>query len=253
MIKIKKGQSPKILSKTGKTKMKELCSLYNKSIITSIAFDPNFDKSIYRHFTVLKKIKERQHEKCAYCESKFLHIFRGDIEHFRPKAGYQQDLSSTLTRPGYYWLAYEWKNLFFVCHACNEEYKKNFFPLYDTTKRATNHKKKITKENPLLIDPEREDPEKFINYREEVAYSVNGTDKGITTIKVLGLNVRNNLMEYRKEKLENIKILYNCLLALNHNDPIIKIIKLKLKNATLDSSEYANMLRCYFRDNGIFV
>ncbi len=84
-----------------------------------------------------------QHDKCAFCESKVSAIAYGDVEHFRPKAGYQQSHDDDLQRPGYYWLAYEWSNLFFSCSICNQQGKRNVFPLANPRRRATCHRDDI--------------------------------------------------------------------------------------------------------------
>jgi len=57
------------------------------------------------------------HGKCAYCESKITAIYNGDIEHFRPKGKIQ---TANPSRPGYFWLASEWKNLLLACPFCNQ-------------------------------------------------------------------------------------------------------------------------------------
>src|SRR6266478_5588143 len=46
------------------------------------------------------------HEKCAFCESPLLATGFGDFEHYRPKATVNEDAK----HPGYFWLAYDWKN-----------------------------------------------------------------------------------------------------------------------------------------------
>jgi hypothetical protein len=53
---------------------------------------------------------------------------------FRPKGGWVQNDGDALTQPGYYWLAYEWSNLLISCQLCNQEFKKNRFPLLNPTR-----------------------------------------------------------------------------------------------------------------------
>ena len=60
---------------------------------------------------------------CAFCESKVRHIAHGDVEHFRPKAGYEQ--GHRFNRNGYFWEAYRWENLYYSCQTCNQVYKGN--------------------------------------------------------------------------------------------------------------------------------
>ena len=78
------------------------------------------------------------------------HIAYGDVEHYRPKAGYRQDAEDPLGRPGYYWLAYEWSNLLFCCQICNQRFKRNLFPLVDPARRAETHHDDLSSEQPLF-------------------------------------------------------------------------------------------------------
>jgi uncharacterized protein (TIGR02646 family) len=155
-----------------------------------------------------------QHGKCCFCEAKILHVSYGDIEHYRPKAGYQQGSSESLQKPGYYWLAYAWDNLLLSCTLCNQQYKRNLFPLLHPDKRALNHHDNITAEEPLLINPSVTDPKGYIGFREEIPYAINGNDKGETTITVLGLD-RDNLNEARRTKLAEIAVLFDLIMLAN--------------------------------------
>src|SRR5207248_2896103 len=84
-------------------------------------------------------------------ESFFAHTGYGDVEHFRPKGGYKQRETDELKRPGYYWLAYAWDNLFCSCQLCNQRFKRNLFPLRDGRRRARSHTHKLDKEQPLPL------------------------------------------------------------------------------------------------------
>ncbi|MGL4551126.1 MAG: hypothetical protein ACRC33_08060 [Gemmataceae bacterium] len=138
-----------------------------------------------------------QHGKCAFCESNVDHIAYGDVEHYRPKAGYVQRPGGPLKRPGYFWLAYEWENLLFSCQLCNQRFKQNHFPLRNNRRRIRSHRSSVASEEPIFIDPAAEDPERHISFRDEVAHPVNGRARGRATIDALGLN-RDRLREYRK-------------------------------------------------------
>ena len=112
----------------------------------------------YAHATVKEALRTAQHDKCAFCESKVSHVSPGDVEHFRPKAGYRQLRRGPLQRPGYYWLAYAWENLLFVCELCNQREKGSWFPLEKGSKRARSPKHRLANERALFVDPSREDP-----------------------------------------------------------------------------------------------
>ena len=71
-------------------------------------------------------LRNKFNNKCAYCE-KNLSDIPTDAEHWRPKrriTGVQTD-----EHPGYFWLAYSWRNLLPACSMCNfYDGKKNQFP-----------------------------------------------------------------------------------------------------------------------------
>ncbi len=125
MIRIKKPQKvPLILKNKGKKEKLKMCDAYENEGKR----DFDFDRKIYGGKTVKEALIKAQHDKCFLCESKITHIDYGDVEHFRPKKAFQQNAKENLTFPGYYWLAYDWKNLFLVCKICNQRHKKNLFP-----------------------------------------------------------------------------------------------------------------------------
>src|SRR5262249_35649587 len=69
--------------------------------------------------------------RCAYCEGDVKATSFGDAEHWRPKGAVTEDgapvrAESGEEHPGYFWLAYEWRNLLPACQECNSgeaEYK----------------------------------------------------------------------------------------------------------------------------------
>ena len=126
--------------------------------------DFNFSSSIYGAKSVKNALIQAQHDKCCFCESKISHISYGDVEHFRPKGGWIQDSGDNLTQPGYYWLAYDWSNLFLSCQICNQRHKKNLFPLQDPLKRAQSHHADIDDEDPLFINPTDDNPEELYRF-----------------------------------------------------------------------------------------
>lgn len=193
MIRVREpADPPEVLRTTGTRSRGGMSAAYSRDPRSYEEGRKSFelDSGIYAHATVKQALREAQHDKCAFCESKFAHISYGDVEHFRPKAGWRQEEGEPLTRPGYYWLAYEWANLFLSCTPCNQRFKRNLFPLQTPTRRARSHKDDVTAEAPLLLDPAVDDPEAFISFREEVPYAVEGNARGEATIRILGLQRR---------------------------------------------------------------
>jgi uncharacterized protein (TIGR02646 family) len=233
---VKPKKAPAILTTKGRAKLDEHKAAYEGGN-SSFAFDAK----IYGHKTVKEALIKAQHDKCFLCESKITHISHGDVEHFRPKAAYRQRASDKLEKPGYYWLAYEWSNLFLACQICNQVFKKNLFPLSNPTARATSHKKRIGRENPLFIDPSVDDPEEFISFRCEVPFPLNNHLKAKATIEGLGLK-RPKLNERRLEHYERLKMLYQIAYKL---PPIKESGEARelLDRAVQDAAEYASMAR----------
>lgn len=164
----------------------------------------DFKSALYAATSVKNALRKAQHDKCAFCESKVTHISYGDVEHFRPKGGYKQENGDELGRPGYYWLAYVWANLFLSCQLCNQRFKKNLFPLRNPADRARSHHDDIKNEKPLFIDPAAIDPTDHIGFRSEYVYAIDDSELGRTTIKLLKLN-REELVEQRREHLSSIR------------------------------------------------
>ncbi|QDU18311.1 HNH endonuclease family protein [Urbifossiella limnaea] len=148
-----------------------------------------FDRDIFAHPTVRTALRAAQHEKCAFCEWR---ISPGntysDVEHYRPKSGFKQRRGDPLTRPGYYWLAYDWDNLFLCCQLCNRAFKRNLFPIDAKGVRARSHFKSVGAEQPLLLHPCQDDPAKHLTFNGAVAVAVNQSVRGTVTIDVVGLN-----------------------------------------------------------------
>ncbi|MFN3847824.1 MAG: hypothetical protein ACK4NY_00275 [Spirosomataceae bacterium] len=201
----------------------------------------DFDSKTYGNKSVKNLLIKIQHKKCCFCERYRPYARECDVEHFRPKGGYQIDEDSPLTQPGYYWLAYDFGNLFYSCKTCNQAYKKNFFPLLDENKRAKNHNDDLDLEECLLIHPEFDDPQNHITFVEEIAKPINDSIKGKTTIKYLGLN-DSELLKERFEYLRPLKIVAE--LARNQHQKAID----HFKEITKPKSMFSMLVRCNFPD-----
>jgi hypothetical protein len=182
-------------------------------------------------------------------------IAYGDVEHFRPKAGYRQGPNDPLARPGYYWLAYEWSNLLFCCQLCNQRFKGNHFPLMDATQRAKSHHDDIKNEQPLFIHPAMEDPSDFLEFDEQYLCAIDDNVRGQATIEALGLN-RDKLVEKRGDALKKLKLLIKFRDHISSQiieksvpelvDQLTEIDE-HLSDCTSDSGEYAAMVRAVLR------
>ena len=141
--------------------------------------------------------------KCAYCESKVLHVSSGDVEHYAPKSKVKDDPD----HPGYYWLAYDLRNLLPSCEKCNRAGgKMNQFPVVKFL-TAQAHDEFFGNKKPLLLNPYFDaDLQKDLAFtppdleRDMFFGTVVGlTERGKETIRICNLN-REKLVEMRRDR-----------------------------------------------------
>jgi uncharacterized protein (TIGR02646 family) len=112
-----------------------------------------------RRWTALREaFEEAPFEKCWYTECKSPGA-DNDIDHFRPKGRVREDQA----HPGYYWLAFDWKNMRLSCQRANRPRiargarvaggKSTHFPILATGVRARAPGDDIALEHPALLDP----------------------------------------------------------------------------------------------------
>jgi hypothetical protein len=124
-----------------------------------------FDSGFYSGHGIKEALMTSHFGKCAFCEGKVRALAHGDVEHFRPKAGYDQ--GHRFNYDGYFWRAYDWTNLYFSCQICNQVNKDNHFPvLLDTEQkeRRQSYDRYDRPEQPVLVDPGAEDPRACIRF-----------------------------------------------------------------------------------------
>jgi hypothetical protein len=161
------------------------------------------------------------HGKCAYCEAKIvLDQHGGDVEHYRPKGRVTDENDNLIEiddgqggkqpHPGYYWLAYDWRNLLPSCIACNRPNKSghqrvgkwNRFPVIG---RHALTQAEIAHEKPLLLNPlvADDDPAQHLELDHETGRIIGKTDRGRMTEKILNLN-REGLPEARRLQYDSV-------------------------------------------------
>lgn len=209
---LKSATSPEVLVDKGVPATTENCRLYltNPTDYDTGKSTFKIEPSIYGDSSVKEQLKLDQHDKCCFCEADFTANGYGDVEHFRPKLGFTEMRNSKLIRPGYYWLAYDWNNLFFSCQLCNQRFKKNYFPLEDEAKRARNHTFDYLEESPLLLHPLVDNPEDHITFNRHVPVPAAESKRGKLSITGFGID-RPDLNRIREAHLQNVR--NNILLA----------------------------------------
>lgn len=160
-----------------------------------------FEKELRNNF--FEALREVFKGKCAYCESVItLETSRSEYDHFRPKGG-ARGLDKEFSTDHYWWLTYDWNNIYLSCTLCNQ-YKSTWFPVEG--KRIplnTPYKKVIYHEKALLVDPCIDKPEEHLIYNEEGEVDFL-TPKGKITIEIIKLN-RIELVSARKKIIQELK------------------------------------------------
>ncbi len=208
MIPISKGETPKILAEKGQALVAQMKIAYTNG---QRKFD--FDSAVYGGKTVKDLLINAQHNKCCFCESS-LHAQHGDVEHFRPKGAWKQTDKDSLSEVGYYWLAYEWDNLYLACQKCNQMFKKNFFPLENPHQRAFDHTFDVSNEVYLIINPGIDNPQEHLVFKKEVI--VAKTRKGEETISRTAID-QSTFEEDRSNYYKAVDALIKCLKLFNEN------------------------------------
>ena len=206
------------------------------------------------------------YDKCAYCESKIT-VSEWNVEHFRPKGR----VAERPGHPGYYWLTYDWDNLFPACALCNQRRKdkprwgdlsygktggkSDQFPLEDEETRAMSHNDDIYNEVALLIDPCYDDPEWYIEYGVlGNISSIENNPFGIAAINVCNLQ-RRRLRDLRREKINATADILKAIRKFesNGNKLAAKEIKKILEEHLLhDKCAYAGAARAVKNDPEAF-
>jgi len=157
--------------------------------------------------------------KCAYCEVKITaDQLLGDVDHFRPKTRVRDNDDKVVPdHRGYFWLAYDWMNLFPSCISCNRPHRNaegksagkwDRFPLEDESKRARKRGDHIDDEKPLLLNPFLDNPEEHLRFDPDLGTVSGTTDRGRKTVEVLDLN-REGLVDERRRRAAAAEDAYN--------------------------------------------
>lgn len=245
MIRIEKpSEKPEILLNKGTERTRRDKADYDNDSDGYCSGKQKFEikDRIYRSKSVKGVLLNAQHGKCCYCEAKFGATSPGNVEHYRPKRAVKQARGSGEKYPGYYWLAYDWDNLLVSCTVCNGN-KSSLFPLVDEATRACSHHDDIEKEQPLFINPARDDPRCHIRFHREEPIHI--TNLGKETINSLGLR-RDHLQEDRRERLSLLTALRTLVVTKgNSNDPSMKDLvhgaKDQLKAAIRSDAKFSSM------------
>ncbi len=247
MIRVERKARPAALDKTptrgknkGKTELERVLAALEAHLEPPDPKTPEtftFDYQRYKEDEVKEALDAAFAGKCAYCETYYSASQPMDVEHWRPKGEvHLDDAGQTILKPGYYWLASDWDNLFPSCIDCNRARKQqdviaqrrillgkaNQFPVADEATRPMRRvgAVRILSHDPdpgasteteaaLLVDPCNEDPEALFAYTEEGAIVPRDglpdkdRDRALASIRVYALN-RSALVTERLEVIRRI-------------------------------------------------
>jgi hypothetical protein len=188
-------------------------------------------------------LKKRFDNKCAYCESRVTTTGFGDAEHYRPKRGVTDKRGEAILcggqpHGGYYWLAYDWRNLLPACSQCNSgEGKMNQFPIAAGKVHVTTHKncrwpKALDAlEEPLLLHPYFHDPKKFLRFGEDGTVApAPGDSSGIGDASIRTYNLHRGDLDIPRKEYQDMAW-SEFLKALTTDTPIARALE-KYKNGT---------------------
>lgn len=159
---------------------------------------PLFERGVFHK--LLDDLCALSHSKCAYCESPLVSGSIG-LDRFRPKAG-AVGLDGDFSTEHYWWLAYEWPNLYPCCIKCNK-FKGGKFPVEGARCAPGASWTEVHTERRLLVDPFRDRPDEHFDFRADGTVMPR-TSHGDVTIHTLELN-RSDLQEARAQVAKNVR------------------------------------------------
>lgn len=148
--------------------------------------------------------------KCAFCETELLDKKLSYIERFRPSIN-AMDLNGKISKNHYWWLRYEWNNLYPICKDCDRK-KSNLFPIKRKRAKPLVYGEELLKEQPLLLDPCADKPEEHFLFDFDSGFMISNSERGRVTIDVYGLN-RRSLKTKRLNQLMKIEFEFSSLLS----------------------------------------
>lgn len=211
-----------------RNKCSDAQNTFNADIEGGVEPRPKADSSIYGANAIKEKyyssLDGAFHGKCVYCESDISSSQRIDIDHYRPKGAIKDSNGKKIKvtvngvendHPGYYWLAYDWRNLVPTCQLCNQANKRradggkaigklDYFPLQNEQARAKAPGEEAI-EAPLLINPLWEDPGASLELDSTGVFTSKDVPngRGQACIDTFGLNFK-GLADVRAEIYDDV-------------------------------------------------
>jgi uncharacterized protein (TIGR02646 family) len=123
--------------------------------------------------------------KCAYCESLITDDSFSYMDRFRPTSK-SINFDGQQSPQHYWWLAYEWTNIYMACFVCNK-IRGHRFPVKGRRAEEGARGEALRGERRLLLDPCEDHPETLLVF-DERGMVASEDERGRVTIEVFGLN-----------------------------------------------------------------
>lgn len=210
--------------------------------------------------------------KCWYSENPADQSFM-DVDHFRPKL--EAKRSTSLTDPGYEWLAFSWENFRLSAQRSNRlstnedtgvvEGKASWFPLLDGSPKATWDQRCEDREMPVLLDPTKKDDVRLIDVLDDgmmgpSRFCFGSSKKRVeTSITLFGLNLpalKAARLRIMREVQLVAQILLDSMTAAQASDAFADAAQLQrmrdgLEEKTHPQQPYAAAARAQLRRMGL--
>jgi hypothetical protein len=87
MILVAKSAAPPAALRAGEALTQALCATYDlhPALYRNGVKKQSFRRAAYGASRIKQALSRDQHGKCCYCEARFSHVYKGDVEHYRPK------------------------------------------------------------------------------------------------------------------------------------------------------------------------
>lgn len=210
MIKLSKEPEPRILEQFGTA----WAQRYVDHVENGASIAPA-DRTRYRHPDIKTVLRLETAEKCAYCESKIVHVAFGDVEHILPKS----------RRPE---LVVSWSNLTLVCSVCNSAKGDYFEPTHP------------------LLNPYNDDPSEHLQFLGPLVMGRIADPLGDRTVRRLKLQ-RIALIERKKDRLEALKVLVDTWATMPFG-PDKDLVRTQILDELADDKEFAATARAFVED-----
>ncbi len=199
--------------------------------------------------------------KCGYCEAKIPASF-GGADHYRPKRGVTVKKNGKPERVmcpggsehrGYFWLAYDWKNLVPACERCNSGAKGTLFPVKGAHSCTVEVDSDTLNEEeaPLLLHPYFHKPTDDLEFMERGEIKAkNGSELGQRTIETYQLD-RSRLNSARDARQQDAEAAFHgaCFELAANNKPIAQ----SMERYTGPDAPYSESVNAYIHGRRVLM